>query len=307
MPPPIVVAKNLVKKFTNLTAVDRIDFQIEEGESFGFLGPNGAGKTSTMKMIYCFSAVTEGELSVMGCDVKKEALTIKRQLGVVPQEDSLDPDLTVIENLVIYANYFNIPKKEARHRAEELLEFLQLEEKKNEKIPKLSGGMKRRLVIARALMNRPRLLVLDEPTTGLDPQARLLIWNKLRNLKKNGVSMILTTHYMEEAARLCDRLVIMDHGKILAQGSPLGLIEKYVGKEVYEVRGVREVLTSLKESYRKRDFDVECFGDTLYLFVRDGMSSMEELFRELKDFDFHHRMASLEDVFLKVSGRELRE
>ncbi len=303
----IVSAQNLVKKFSDFTAVDHIHFEIQEGECFGFLGPNGAGKTSTMKMIYCFSAVTEGDLQVMGRDVKKEAVSIKRHLGVVPQEDSLDPDLSVIDNLIIYANYFDIPKKKAKLRAEELLHFLQIHEKKDEKVPKLSGGMKRRLVIARALMNNPRLLVLDEPTTGLDPQARLLIWNKLRSLKKEGVSMILTTHYMDEAAQLCDRLVIMDHGKILALGKPADLVREHVGKEVYEVRGSHEALEPLQKKYRQRGFDAECFGDSLYLFVRDGMTSSEELFHELKDFDFHRRMASLEDVFLKVSGRELRE
>lgn len=307
MTPPIVSAKNLVKKFGDFTAVDHIDFEIIEGECFGFLGPNGAGKTSTMKMIYCFTAVTEGDLSVMGQDVKKAATAIKRDLGVVPQEDSLDPDLSVIDNLLIYASYFDIPRKQALSRAEELLHFLQIYEKRDEKVPKLSGGMKRRLVIARALMNRPKLLVLDEPTTGLDPQARLLIWNKLRNLKKEGVSMILTTHYMEEAAQLCDRLVIMDHGKILASGSPRDLIRQHVGREVYEIRGQREALSPLRENYMKRGFDAECFGDSLYLFVKEGGNSSEELFHELKNFDFHRRMASLEDVFLKVSGRELRE
>jgi len=307
MKPPIVSAKNLTKRFGDFTAVDHVDFSIEDGECFGFLGPNGAGKTSTMKMIYCFSALSEGELRVMGCDVRREAVEIKRQLGVVPQEDSLDPDLSVIDNLVIYANYFSVPKKEARLRAAELLDFLQLSEKKDEKVPKLSGGMKRRLVIARALMNRPKLLVLDEPTTGLDPQARLLIWNKLRSLKKEGVSMILTTHYMEEAAQLCDRLVIMDHGKILALGKPADLIREHVGREVYEIRGEAGLLSPLREKYQARGFDAECFGDSLYLFVREGMVSSEDLFHELKDFDFHRRMASLEDVFLKVSGRELRE
>lgn len=307
MNPPIVSAQNLVKKFGEFVAVDHLNFSIEEGECFGFLGPNGAGKTSTMKMLYCFSAITGGTLHVMGHDATREAVKIKQHMGVVPQEDSLDPDLSVIDNLIVYANYFGIPRKEARARAEELLDFLQLTEKKNEKVPKLSGGMKRRLVIARALMNKPKLLVLDEPTTGLDPQARLLIWNKLRNLKKEGVSMILTTHYMEEAAQLCDRLVIMDHGKILALGRPQDLIREHVGKEVYEIRGDHDKINPLRENYLKRGFDAECFGDSLYLFVREGASSSEELFHELKDFDFHRRMASLEDVFLKVSGRELKE
>jgi lipooligosaccharide transport system ATP-binding protein len=304
---PIIVARGLTKRFGKLTAVDRIDFEIREGECFGFLGPNGAGKTSTMKMIYCFSPVTSGELRVAGYAVQDDPVAIKRSMGVVPQEDSLDPDLSVLDNLVIYARYFDIPKKEALSRAEELLHFLQLEEKRNEPIGKLSGGMKRRLVIARALINKPKILVLDEPTTGLDPQARHLIWNKLRNLKRSGVTMVLTTHYMEEAAQLCDRLVIMNEAKILAQGSPAELVKSHVGQEVYEVRASRKILNPLRDQFKKEGLDAECSDETLYLFIRDGAPPAETLLGLFKNLDVHHRMATLEDVFLKMAGRELRE
>jgi lipooligosaccharide transport system ATP-binding protein len=307
MPNPIIIAHQLFKCFGDLVAVNRIDFEIQEGECFGFLGPNGAGKTSTMKMIYCFSPVTGGNLKVMGKEVQVEASEIKRSMGVVPQEDNLDPDLSVIDNLTMYAHYFDIPKKEATQRAEELLDFLQLGEKRGEPIGHLSGGMKRRLVIARGLINKPKILILDEPTTGLDPQARHLIWNKLRNLKKSGVTMVLTTHYMEEAAQLCDRLVIMNEAKILAQGSPQELIQKYAGREVYEIRASKSALNQLRESFHKQGFDAERHEETLYLFVRDGSELSVEILNRVKDLDFHHRMSTLEDVFLKVAGRELRE
>jgi lipooligosaccharide transport system ATP-binding protein len=305
---PIIIANNLGKRFGNLIAVDQINFKIEEGECFGFLGPNGAGKTSTMKMIYCFSPITEGSLSVMDLDVRHHPNEIKRQMGIVPQEDSLDPDLGVLDNLRIYAQYFDIPKKEAIARAQELLQFLQLDEKRTEPMSHLSGGMKRRLLIARALINRPKILVLDEPTTGLDPQARHLIWNKLRALKKSGVTMVLTTHYMEEAAQLCDRLVIMNEGKILAEGSPAALIASYVGREVYEIRAAKNLLESLQMHFKERGFDSESFDGILYLFVRESSpKNSEDLFTQVRNLDFHHRMATLEDVFLKVAGRELRE
>ncbi len=303
----IITAQNLVKRFGQFTAVDQIQFEIREGECFGFLGPNGAGKTSTMKMIYCFSPITQGNLQVMGLKVGRDDRQIKSQMGVVPQEDSLDPDLSVFDNLTLYARYFDIPKKEARSRAEELLHFLQLEEKRNETITKLSGGMKRRLVIARALLNRPKILVLDEPTTGLDPQARHLIWNKLRMLKKSGVTMVLTTHYMEEATQLCDRLVIMNEGKILAQGSPQDLIGQYAGKEVYEIRESASVLAPLVEVLKDQKIQADHFDGTLYIFVREGQEFSEALFSKIRPLNFQHRLATLEDVFLKISGRELRE
>ncbi len=307
MTDPIITAQQLSKRFDSLTAVDRIDFQIQPGECFGFLGPNGAGKTSTMKMIYCFSPVTSGELRVMDLNVKTQAKAIKRNLGVVPQEDSLDPDLSVFDNLRIYANYFDIPSHEAKKRAHELLAFLQLEDKRRESISHLSGGMKRRLVIARALIHQPKILILDEPTTGLDPQARHLIWAKLRQLKRSGVTMVLTTHYMEEAAQLCDRLVIMNEAKILAQGSPLELIKQYVGQEVYEIRASRKILDPLKNLFQKQGYSTECYDEILYLFVKEDLKLSEEILESVQKLDFHHRMATLEDVFLKVAGRELRE
>lgn len=304
---PVIVAENLTKRFGSLTAVDRIRFSIQEGECFGFLGPNGAGKTSTMKMIYGFSPVTDGDLWVLDLSVKKHAVAIKRSMGVVPQEDSLDPDLSVIDNLLVYARYYDVPKKEARLRADELLKFLQLEEKRKDSISKLSGGMKRRLVIARALINRPRIMILDEPTTGLDPQARHSIWSKLRNLKKSGVTMVLTTHYMEEAAQLCDRLVIMNEARILAEGTPAELVRSRVGREVYEIRAPRKTLHPLRDELKAQGFDAESFDETLYLFVPDGTPPPETLLAKIKTLDFHHRPATLEDVFLKVAGRELRE
>ncbi|MBL7686024.1 MAG: ATP-binding cassette domain-containing protein [Deltaproteobacteria bacterium] len=306
MPTIAIEAKNLYKKFENFTAVDHISFAIQEGECFGFLGPNGAGKTSTMKMIYCFSPISGGSLQVLGKNVCYQAKEIKREMGVVPQEDSLDPDLTVIDNLLVYANYFDIPKIEASKRADELLSFLQLEEKRNEKINNLSGGMKRRLVIARSLLNRPKILILDEPTTGLDPQARHLIWNKLRSLKKSGVTMVLTTHYMEEATQLCDRLVIMNEAKILAQGSPLELIRELVGKEVYEIRAPSQALIKLSQLISEKGFRVELQEEVLYVFIKEENPLTEELLSFVKQLDFHHRMATLEDVFLKVAGRDLK-
>ncbi len=231
----IVVAKNLVKKFGSATAVDRTTFEVQRGECFGFLGPNGAGKTTTMRMLFGFSAPTEGELTVFGLPVTGPLREIKRRLGVVPQENSLDPELTVFQNLTIYARYFDLPIQEARLRADELLQFFHLSEKKGEEIDRLSGGMKRRLLIARALMNRPELLILDEPTTGLDPQSRHMMWERLRQLKTSGVTSILTTHYMEEAAQLCDRLVIMDEGRIIEAGRPEVLIQKHQVTSLEEV------------------------------------------------------------------------
>ncbi|MDO8462076.1 MAG: ABC transporter ATP-binding protein [Deltaproteobacteria bacterium] len=236
MNPVIISASQIVKKFNGLTAaVDGVSFSIEKGKCFGFLGPNGAGKTTLMRMIYCFSPRSSGTMTVFGRDPLREPRSIKQRIGVAPQEDSLDPDLTVIQNLEMYARYFDIPKTVVQQRAERLLDFFQLKEKVRSKIDKLSGGMKRRLIIARALINEPELLVLDEPTTGLDPQARHAIWAKLEELKSQGVTLVLTTHYMEEAARLCDELVIMDLGKIIEKGSPAELVERHQVKNLEEV------------------------------------------------------------------------
>ncbi len=312
---PVIVASGLKKNFNSFEAVKGINFKIYPGECFGFLGPNGAGKTSTMRMIYCFSPVSGGLLRVLNHDVMQQPRKIKARLGVVPQEDNLDPDLTVFQNLRLYASYFDIPEKEAARRSEELIQFLSLQEKKKQRIDKLSGGMKRRLMVARALLNKPEVLILDEPTTGLDPQARHLIWTTLRALKASGVSMVLTTPYMEEAQRLCDRLVIMDHGRILTEGTPAKLVEEFVGKEVLEVRAGSEVLNKLKAKVeRLRDAPASVFrvttelvGDTLYLIWREKEANPLNHFPEIQDLDFHLRPASLEDVFLKLAGRELKE
>lgn len=231
----IVVAEKLTKEYNGKTAVRDIDFRVRARECFGFLGPNGAGKTTTMNMIYCFSPVTAGRLNVLGLDVREHPREIKSRLGVVPQENNLDPDLKVLQNLLVYASYFRIPAAVAHDRAMELLEFFDLAGRAQEKEDRLSGGMKRRLTIARALINNPALVILDEPTTGLDPQARHLVWQRLRRLKERGVTLVLTTHYLEEAAQLCDRLVIMDRGEILAEGDPRGLVAKHIGREVVEV------------------------------------------------------------------------
>ena len=234
--PPLIEGHNLTKRFDDFVAVDAIDFSVAEGECFGFLGPNGAGKTSTMRMIGCVSPVTDGELRVFGLDPRVDGPKIRSRLGVVPQEDSLDTELTVFDNLVIYGRYFDLPRAVIRERATELLAFMQLSDRGGDRVDPLSGGMKRRLTIARALVNQPDLLLLDEPTTGLDPQARHLLWERFYQLKRQGVTTVLTTHYMEEAEQLCDRLVIMDGGHIVAEGSPRELVTRYSTREVVELR-----------------------------------------------------------------------
>jgi lipooligosaccharide transport system ATP-binding protein len=233
---PLIQARGLIKRFGDLTAVDEIDFDLRRGEAFGFLGPNGAGKTSTMRMIGCVSPITDGTLRVFGLDPTRDGVEIRSRLGVVPQLDTLDMELTVRENIVIYGRYFGIPRRELGERADELLEFVQLTERANDRVEPLSGGMKRRLTIARSLVNDPEVMLLDEPTTGLDPQARHVVWDRLYRLKQSGVTLLLTTHYMDEAEQLCDRLVVMDKGKIVAEGSPLQLIDRYSTREVVELR-----------------------------------------------------------------------
>lgn len=308
MQQPAVKAENLTKKYREFTAVNGINFSIPLQECFGFLGPNGAGKTTTVKMMYGFSPVTGGSLEVLGLDVMRFPREVKARLGVVPQEDNLDPELTVEENLLVYASYFGIPRREAKARAKELLGFVELEEKTGTPVEQLSGGMKRRLTIARALVHRPELLLLDEPTTGLDPQARRLVWQRLRQLKTQGVTMVLTTHYMEEAEQLCDRLVVMERGNVLDEGGPDELIRRHVGREVLELGGVvhrkEEVLAALQGHYR----EYTVVGEALFLFTSDGPS----LWRRLEElpYDFYHRQlraATLEDVFLKLTGRGLNE
>lgn len=262
----VLEAKNLEKKFSDVVAVNKINFKVKEGEVFGFLGPNGAGKTTTMKMIQCVSPKTGGELKVFGLDVKDHPKEIKQVMGVVPQMDNLDPDFSVIGNLIQYSRYFDISKEEAVKRANELIDYVQLNEKKDSSVDKLSGGMKRRLVLARAMINNPKLLILDEPTTGLDPQARHLIWEKLKDLSSKGITVVITTHYMEEAARLCDRLVIMDNGDILVEGKPKDLIKKYVGEHIVEAENTLEIKTCLDKNsikYEVANESVEIYNENV--------------------------------------------
>jgi lipooligosaccharide transport system ATP-binding protein len=285
-----------------------VDFDVRPGKAFGFLGPNGAGKTSTMRMIACSSPVTEGELSVIGMDPRTQAREIKARLGVVPQIDNLDTELAVRENLEMYARYFDIPNDVARKRADELLEFVQLSERANDQVEPLSGGMKRRLTIARALINEPELVILDEPTTGLDPQARHLLWERLYQLKRRGATLIITTHYMDEAEQLCDHLVVMDKAKIVAEGSPRQLIDEHSTKEVLELRfndGVRESLNGRLDGLADR---IEELPDRLLLYTPDGERTLEQVNqRQIPIESALVRRSSLEDVFLRLTGRSLVE
>src|SRR6187431_1693724 len=267
---PLIHARGLTKRYAGLTAVDHVDFDVAPGESFGFLGPNGAGKTTTMRMIGCVSPVTEGTLTVVGLDPERDGSRIRALLGVVPQRDTLDEELTTRENLIIYGRYFGLPRAEAGRRADELLEFAQLTDRGNDRVEPLSGGMKRRLTIARSLINDPRLLLLDEPTTGLDPQARHLLWDRLYRLKSQGVTLVITTHYMDEAEQLCDRLVVMDKGLIVAQGSPTELIREHSTREVAELRfGVTEhgLYADQVADLAER---IEVLPDRLLLYSHDG-------------------------------------
>lgn len=301
----LIKAEGLTKKFDDFLAVDNINFQVLKGECFGFLGPNGAGKTTTMRMVQCVLPLTGGSLRVSEMDVTIEGREIKKMIGVAQQEDNLDPDFTVLHNLIVYARYFDIPKKEATRRGEELLRFVQLDEKKEVIIDELSSGMKRRLILARALINEPKILILDEPTTGLDPQARHLIWDKIRNLKKEGVTIVLTTHYMEEAAQLCDRTVIMDLGKIIEEGKPLELIKKHVGEEVLEVAYDEEVLKFLQTTFP--DARLEVSGDRIQVFTNQARGVFSQFLNKYSFKAAMIRDANLEDVFLKLTGRRLKE
>ncbi len=320
-------AHALVKRYGALVAVDGISFEVRPGECFGFLGPNGAGKTTTMKMIYCVLHPAEGDLSVLGMDVRTHPRAIKARLGVVTQDNTLDTALSVRENLVIFARYFDIPWHVARRRAGDLLEFVALADRAKDKVEQLSGGMRRRLMVARALLPEPDLLLLDEPTTGLDPQARQLTWEKLRQLKRTGVTQILTTQYMEEAAALCDRIVIMDQGRIVAEGAPADLVRAHVGRDVVELRGVegsaeggtlaegheatpqgREALARVLGAAGDLADGHEVLSDQIILYTRDG----ESLLRRINEHGVAVeaatlRHATLEDVFLKLTGRSLRD
>jgi lipooligosaccharide transport system ATP-binding protein len=313
---PLVSARHLTKRFGSFTAVDGIDFDVARGEAFGFLGPNGAGKTSTMRMIGCVSPVTQGSLSVLGLDPARDGPRIRARIGVVPQQDILDEELSTQENLIVYGRYFDLPRSEARRRAAELLDFVQLTEKAGARVQELSGGMKRRLTIARSLVNEPELLLLDEPTTGLDPQARHLLWDRLYALKRRGATLVLTTHYMDEAEQLCDRLVIMDGGRIAAEGSSRDLIERYSTREVLELR-FPDLADGDEDGRNGRDGRVdmalEGLGDRIehlaervILYTDDGVAAADAVHaRGLRPDSVLVRRSTLEDVFLRLTGRSL--
>ncbi len=300
----LIEARGLTKRYNNLTAVDHIDFKVFKGECVGFLGPNGAGKTTTVRMIYCFLPVTEGDLTVAGMNVKTQEREIKGLIGVCPQEDNLDPDFSVIKNLQVYARYFGVPKEDASKRAVESLKFFSLEEKKDASIYELSGGMKRRLIMARALINKPRILLLDEPTTGLDPQGRHIVWDEIRSLRKQGVTIILTTHYMDEAEALCDRIFVVDNGKIIQTGYPKELIKQFAGEDVLEVEFDEAMVAALGQ--RLPEAEVEVFGDQVRVFAKQH-GTFEQIIKQFPDKTMTIRNANLEDVFLKLTGRKLRE
>ena len=306
MPSEVLIeAQNLTKKYGDFVAVNSINFQVYKGECCGFLGPNGAGKTTTIKMIHCVLPPASGELKIAGMSVSQNPRSIKKMIGVSPQEENLDPDFSVITNLVVYARYFDIPKIEGRKRAEEMLKFFQLEEKRDVIIDQLSTGMKRRLILARALINEPQILLLDEPTTGLDPQARHLIWDKVRRLKKSGVTIILTTHYMDEAAELCDRTLIMDNGKIIEEGTPAQLVKKHVGEEVLEVDYDEKAVAAIRDKFPEARLEI--VGDRIQVFANEPHGVFATFLESFPTKSATVRNANLEDVFLKLTGRQLRE
>ena len=302
----LIRARGLTKRFGEVTAVDGIDVEVRRGEAFGFLGPNGAGKSSTMRMIGCVSRPTAGELSILGLDPRRDGPAIRARLGVVPQLDSLDEELNVRENLVVYGRYFGMSRAAVRDKATELLEFAQLGERAESKVEPLSGGMKRRLTIARALVNDPEILLLDEPTTGLDPQARHVLWDRLFRLKRQGVTLVLTTHYMDEAEQLCDRLVVMDAGRIVAEGSPRELIERWSSREVVELRfeaDDHEPIAAALQGFADR---VEALPDRILLYTDDGDATVRAAEAAgHAPLSVLVRRSSLEDVFLRLTGRTL--
>jgi lipooligosaccharide transport system ATP-binding protein len=307
--PALIEGRGLTKRFDDFVAVAGINFQVERGEAFGFLGPNGAGKTSTMRMISCVSPVTDGTLRVLGMDPAVNGPEIRARLGAVPQEDTLDLELTVRENLLIYGRYFGLARAVIRERADELMDFVQLTDRSGDRVDELSGGMKRRLTIARALINRPELMLLDEPTTGLDPQARHLVWERLYQLKRQGVTLVLTTHYMDEAEQLCDRLVIMDDGRIVAEGSPRQLIAEHCTREVVELRfEVDDDRDKALELIAAADTPMEALADRILVYTADGEAEVEELTHAgVHPESVLVRRGSLEDVFLRLTGRTLEE
>ncbi len=306
MAAPLIQARQLTKRFGDFTAVDGIDVTVEQGEAFGFLGPNGAGKSSTMRMIGCVSSRTSGELTVFGLDPELAGREIRSRIGVVPQQDMLDEELTVEENLVIYGRYFDLPRSVCRRRAAELLDFVHLSDRASSRVEPLSGGMKRRVTIARSLINEPQLLLLDEPTTGLDPQARHVLWDRLYRLKQRGVTLVLTTHYMDEAEQLCDRLVVMDNGRIVAEGSPRALIERYSTREVLELRYAAGTNEERARDVAGIGTRQEVLPDRILVYAGDGEAALAEVNeRGAAPQSALVRRSSLEDVFLHLTGRSL--
>jgi lipooligosaccharide transport system ATP-binding protein len=308
VPQPVISAVDLVKRYGDVAAVDGLSFEVAAGESFGLLGPNGAGKSTTMRMIGAVSTRTGGELSILGLDPDRNGPDIRSQLGVVPQADNLDTELRVRENLLVYGRYFGLPRKVVVERADELLAFAQLEDKGDAKVDALSGGMKRRLTIARGLINDPRILLLDEPTTGLDPQARHILWDRLFRLKEQGKTLVLTTHYMDEAEQLCDRLIVVDHGRIMAEGTPAELIRRYSSREVLELRFGSDRNEEVARALEGSGDRVEVLPDRILVYTADGEAELERIV----DAGLHPRTSlvrrsSLEDVFLRLTGRSLIE
>ena len=308
MPQAVITALDLTKKYKDFVAVDGISFEVSPGESFGLLGPNGAGKSTTMRMVGAVSTRTSGMLEVLGLDPDQRGPEIRAQLGVVPQQDNLDQELRVRDNLIVYGRYFGMPHRQVAKRADELLEFAQLSDRAKAKVEDLSGGMKRRLTIARALVNDPRILLLDEPTTGLDPQARHILWDRLFRLKEQGTTLVLTTHYMDEAEQLCDRLVVVDKGRIMAEGSPASLIREYSSREVLEVRFGSERNASVAERLADAGDRIEVLPDRILIYSANGEAELTKIVDAgLEPITSLVRRSSLEDVFLRLTGRSLIE
>ena len=308
MPTPVIEAAHLVKTYATTNAVDDLSFEVAPGESFGLLGPNGAGKSTTMRMVGAVSTRTSGSLTILGMDPNEHGPEIRAQLGVVPQQDNLDTELRVRENLLVYGRYFGIPRAVVAKRADELLEFAQLSDRAKAKVDDLSGGMKRRLTIARALVNDPRILLLDEPTTGLDPQARHILWDRLFRLKEQGTTLLLTTHYMDEAEQLCDRLVVVDKGRIMAEGSPLSLIKEYSTREVVELRFGSDRNQDAATTLQGVGERIDVLPDRVLIYAEDGEAALAEALRRgLEPITSLVRRSSLEDVFLRLTGRSLIE
>ncbi|MBG6182885.1 lipooligosaccharide transport system ATP-binding protein [Arthrobacter sp. CAN_A214] len=305
---PVISARNLSKHYGEFRAVDGISFEVPAGESFGLLGPNGAGKSTTMRMIGGVSQRTSGSLAILGLDPEQHGPEVRAHLGVVPQQDNLDEELRVRDNLIVYGRYFGLPLSYLKPKVDELLEFAQLTDKASAKVDSLSGGMKRRLTIARSLINEPKILLLDEPTTGLDPQARHILWDRLFRLKESGVTLILTTHYMDEAEQLCDRLVVVDKGRIMAEGSPARLIKEHSTREVLELRFGSERNTTMAAELEGIGERLEVLPDRILIYAHDGEAALEEVTsRRLHPVTSLVRRSSLEDVFLRLTGRSLVE